>query len=166
MSSQLITVREAQGILNCSSRHIYNLLNRGIIKGIKLGNKCLINRQALMSQLGLDEFPYKESPAETIGQTENDEEHDSSTIKTIYTAKTVSAEKGNRASGSIQINIKVYEAISEIIVKAEQRGRDEGESSLARLMSILFSLGLNDDAVKAAANKAYRHKLYEKYEIL
>ena len=52
------------------------------------------------------------------------------------------------------------------IAEGRAEGRTEGEQKLGTLMTKLKDLGRKDDAFEAAANVAYREKLYREFNIL
>ena len=60
-----------------------------------------------------------------------------------------------------------YEEIKqEARAEGRAEGRTEGEQKLGTLMTKLKDLGRKDDAFEAAANVAYREKLYREFNIL
>lgn len=50
---QLVSVRQAAQVLNCSGRHVMRLCERGELKAVKLGRLWRINRDALAARCGL-----------------------------------------------------------------------------------------------------------------
>lgn len=50
--------------------------------------------------------------------------------------------------------------------EGQEKGIKEGETLLAKLMNILFHLGLVDDAKKAATDQTFRNELYKKYNLI
>ncbi|WP_409967338.1 helix-turn-helix domain-containing protein [Bengtsoniella intestinalis] len=53
MEHPLLTVKETASILRISTSKVYQLINEDAIPHIKLGNRCIIPRQALMDWIGL-----------------------------------------------------------------------------------------------------------------
>lgn len=51
---QLLSVRQAAGVLNVSGRHVMRLCERGELKAVKLGRVWRINRDALAKSCGLE----------------------------------------------------------------------------------------------------------------
>ena len=49
----LMDVKTAADIANVTPKHIYSLLNKGAIKGCKLGKAVRINRDAFLAYIGL-----------------------------------------------------------------------------------------------------------------
>ena len=58
------------------------------------------------------------------------------------------------------------EAIEQVGIEAGmEKGRQEGEAKLARLMQKLFSLKRYDDAEKASVDVAFRAMLYNEFQM-
>ncbi len=61
---------------------------------------------------------------------------------------------------------KLLELHSEkMIKKGKREGRKEGESRLARLMSLLLKNGKTEEATAASESEQLREELYKKYGI-
>ena len=56
-------------------------------------------------------------------------------------------------------------SVEELVEKYEEKGRAEGADRLGSLMTKLKQLGREDDAFKAAADSAYREKLFKEFGI-
>lgn len=50
-------------------------------------------------------------------------------------------------------------------MRANEEGREEGESRFARLSQLLLEADRQKDLLEAATDKAYRQKLFEQYQI-
>ena len=53
-----------------------------------------------------------------------------------------------------------------IATEYEAKGKVEGEAKFAKLMTLLFEAGRNEDAKKAASNEAVRKKFYKEFGII
>lgn len=51
---QLISVKQAAGVLNVSGRHVERMCGRGELKAVRLGRVWRINRDALAKSCGLE----------------------------------------------------------------------------------------------------------------
>jgi len=65
-----VSVREAARLLGVSERHLYNMLNRGRMRGARLGTRWLIPRdvvEALVGPLEEEALEVKKDPARQGG---------------------------------------------------------------------------------------------------
>lgn len=59
-----------------------------------------------------------------------------------------------------------YMFLTEKFAMCEEQGEKKGEKKLAELMKLLFALGRNEDAVRAASDPAFREQLYQEFAIV
>jgi hypothetical protein len=67
----------------------------------------------------------------------------------------------NRQIAIMDFNTNMKHAREE----GQAEGRAEGENQLARLMTLLYEKGEDEEARRAVTDRETRHRLYEKYHI-
>ena len=71
----------------------------------------------------------------------------------------------NRQIAIMDFNTNMKHAREEGQAEGRAEGRVEGENQLARLMTLLYEKGEDEEARRAAMDRETRHRLYEKYHI-
>ena len=71
----------------------------------------------------------------------------------------------NRQIAIMDFNTNMKHAREEGQAEGRPEGRAEGENQLARLMTLLYEKGEDEEARRAVTDRETRHRLYEKYHI-
>ena len=71
----------------------------------------------------------------------------------------------NRQIAIMDFNTNMKHAREEGQAEGRVEGRAEGENQLARLMTLLYEKGEDEEARRAVTDRETRHRLYEKYHI-
>ena len=71
----------------------------------------------------------------------------------------------NRQIAIMDFNMNMKHAREEGQAEGRAEGWVEGENQLARLMTLLYEKGEDEEARRAVTDRETRHRLYEKYHI-
>ena len=142
------------GELNVDKKH-YDLLETIIIT---LDSDGVNNDDTLIRYLSL--YFDRNMDIEERQKVLEDEYHIAMTDDIVEDVKTVCNYSAAIENYGIEKGIAIGEA------RAEAKGEAKGEAKLTNLMQKLFSLGRNDDAMKALADLTYRAQLYNEFQMV
>ena len=83
-------------------------------------------------------------------------------LLSVMTGDTRFEEVLNQEDGKSVGGVK---SMCDVLDRAEARGEAKGEAKLAKLLSLLFSLGRIEDVRKAVTDEAYRIRLFQEFQM-